>query len=301
MLLAGASGLPAIDTPRLLLRSIGVADVPALFDIFGDAEVCRYWSHSPLRNLEAAAELQRGIARHFAERTLFQWAIVERHTAAVVGTGTLASISAEHRRAELGFALARGAWGQGYIAEVMPAIIGFAFDTLALHRIEADVDPRNARSIRALEREGFQREGCLRARYHVAGEMQDAVLFGLLRDDWRAGDRQQGYRGCGPGADAAASIRHHGLVPTLRRLHLERGPTMAVGSRTMLVILLAGAASAACRQAPAPRRISSDSRSAVMDSAEVERLCASPDSVRAGTAACVLRNQGRPPRTRPRP
>ena len=189
-MLAGARELPTIGTPRLQLRHIGAADVPALFGIFGDAEVCRYWSHPPLKDLEAAAEFQRGIARHFAERTLFQWAIVEREGGAMVGTCTLASLSAEHRRAELGYALARRAWGQGYIAEVLPAIIGFAFDTLALHRIEADVDPRNARSIGALEREGFQREGCLRARYHVAGEVQDAVLFGLLQDEWRPGDRK---------------------------------------------------------------------------------------------------------------
>jgi RimJ/RimL family protein N-acetyltransferase len=65
-------------------------------------------------------------------------------------------------------------------------VLAFAFDTLALHRVEADVDPRNARSIRALERAGFEREGYLRERYHVGGELQDAVLYGLLRPHWAA-------------------------------------------------------------------------------------------------------------------
>ncbi|HEX6057465.1 MAG TPA: GNAT family protein [Gemmatimonadaceae bacterium] len=91
-----------------------------------------------------------------------------------------------HRRAEVGYALARAAWGRGYVAEALHAMIGFAFETLALHRLEADVDPRNERSIRALLREGFEREGYLRERYHVSGEVQDAVLFGLLRREWSA-------------------------------------------------------------------------------------------------------------------
>ena len=60
----------------------------------------------------------------------------------------------------------------------------YAFEVLDLHRIEADVDPRNAASIRTLERLGFQREGYLRERWQVNGEIQDALFYGLLRPDW---------------------------------------------------------------------------------------------------------------------
>lgn len=68
--------------------------------------------------------------------------------------------------------------------EALPALIGFAFDTLDLHRLEADVDPRNLRSIRLLEGTGFRREGYLRERYHLNGEIQDALLYGLLRPEF---------------------------------------------------------------------------------------------------------------------
>lgn len=184
MMLPGAAQLPTIETERLRLRWLTPADVPALLAIFGDPEVCRYWSRPPLADLDAAAALQREIAGHFASRTLFQWGIAERHGDSIVGTCTLAALSAEHRRAELGFALARGAWGRGYLREALPALLAFAFEELALHRIEADADPRNARSIRVLERAGFQREGYQRERYHMYGEIQDAALYGLLRHEW---------------------------------------------------------------------------------------------------------------------
>jgi ribosomal-protein-alanine N-acetyltransferase len=55
-----------------------------------------------------------------------------------------------------------------------------------LRRLEADTDPRNAPSIRALERLGFVREGLLRERWVVAGEVSDSALLGLLRRDWDA-------------------------------------------------------------------------------------------------------------------
>jgi [ribosomal protein S5]-alanine N-acetyltransferase len=190
-MLSDADRLPTIDTARLRLRWLTSADVPALFAIFGDPEVCRYWSRPALPDLAAADALQQEIVDLFSERSLFQWGIAERATDRVVGTCTLASLSAEHHRAEVGFALATEVWGRGYLAEVLPALLLFAFDTLDLHRIEADVDPRNARSIGLLERAGFQREGYLRERYRVAGEVQDALIYGLLRPEWAARDESR--------------------------------------------------------------------------------------------------------------
>ena len=183
---AGVIALPTLETARLRIRPLGVEDVPALFGIFGDPQVCRYWSRPPLADLAAASALQQEIARHFEQRTLFQWGIAERETNAVVGTCTLAALSLEHRRAEVGYALARAVWGRGFLKEALPALLDHAFRELALHRIEADVDPRNAPSIHLLERMGFQREGYLRERYLLGGEVQDAVVFGLLEEEWRS-------------------------------------------------------------------------------------------------------------------
>lgn len=182
-MLPDADHLPTIPTARARLRSLTPEDAPALFEIFGDPEVCRYWSRPPLQNLEAAADLQREITRYFTDRSLFQWGIAERENDRVIGTCTLASLSSQHRRAEVGFALARRVWGKSYMREALSALLEFAFDTLQLHRLEADVDPRNQRSIELLEHAGFQREGYLRERYYLNGEFQDALLYGLLRPE----------------------------------------------------------------------------------------------------------------------
>ncbi len=179
--------LPTIATARLCLRWLTPADVPALFAVFGDPETCRYLSRPALPDLAGAASLLAEIEACFAAGSLFQWGIALRETHEVIGTFTLAGITHVHRRAEVGYAMRRAHWGRGYMAEVLPTMVSHAFGALDLYRLEADVDPRNGASIRALERVGFRREGHLRERYRVNGEAQDSLMFGLLRREWPAG------------------------------------------------------------------------------------------------------------------
>ena len=208
--LPDAEHLPTLDATRLRLRAVVEADVPDLLAVFGDAEVCRYWSRPALADAAQAADLQREIAALFAERTLFQWAIADRATDRLIGTCTLAELSAEHRRAAVGYALRRDAWGRGHATDALRALLAFAFDALRLHRLEADVDPRNAASIRVLERLGFRYEGCLRERWHLSGELQDAALYGLLAREWREWRDLPGGRIFGAAGDPAS---HRGSAP----------------------------------------------------------------------------------------
>jgi RimJ/RimL family protein N-acetyltransferase len=177
--------LPTLPAGRSRLRWLTERDVPALFAIFGNPEVTRYWSHPAYTEESEAADLLARIRDCFQRRALFQWGLELAETGAVIGTCTLAELDATHRRAAVGYALGRPFWGRGYMAEALPVLLRFAFDRLRLHRITADVDPRNSPSLRALERLGFRREGYLREHYLVNGETQDGVLFGLLRSEAR--------------------------------------------------------------------------------------------------------------------
>ena len=176
--------LPTIDAPRVSLRWLTGADAPALFSIFSDPEVMRYWSSPPLADMEGARGLLADIHEYFRQRTLFQWGIARRADDRVIGTCTLFHLDTANRRAELGYALGREHWKQGYMQEALGALLGFSFGELNMHRIEADVDPRNVSSAKTLERMGFQREGYLRERWLVGGEIQDALFYGLLKREW---------------------------------------------------------------------------------------------------------------------
>ena len=104
----------------------------------------------------------------------------------MIGTCTLFHFHRTSRRAELGYALVRPAWGQGLMHEALHTLVTHAFGGLDLNRLETDIDPRNVASARSLVRLGFRQEGHLRERWVVNGEVSDTDLYGLLRIDWAA-------------------------------------------------------------------------------------------------------------------
>ena len=176
----GLEDLPALTTSRLVLRGITEADVPALFEIFSDGEVMRYWSRPPMTSMDHARALVTEIQGHWQARTLFQWGVTERAGGALVGTCTLYRWDRVHARAEVGYALRKDRWGRGLATEAVGAVLDFGFDRMGLHRVGADTDPRNTASARVLERLGFQREGLQRGTYRHLGEWADSALWGLL-------------------------------------------------------------------------------------------------------------------------
>ena len=181
--------LPTINTSRLSLRSISAADVDDFYEIYSNPEVMRYWSTPPLPNREAASKLMGEIHEGFKRRELLKWGIALGTDDTLIGSVTLFHPDFTHRRAEIGYALGRPYWGMGYMQETLKAVLTHAFEDLNFHRIEADVDPRNAASVKTLERLGFQREGYLRERWQVNGEIQDALFYGLIRPDWETANR----------------------------------------------------------------------------------------------------------------
>lgn len=79
-----------------------------------------------------------------------------------------------------GASLAREYFGQGHASDAVARLIGFAFETLGLHRLEADPDPQNAASIALLEKQGFKYEGLLRERAAFVDEARKRAGTGTL-------------------------------------------------------------------------------------------------------------------------
>lgn len=182
--------MPPLAGGRVVLRPIDEADAPALLSIFGDPEVVRYWSRPPLADLAAAGGFLDEMQEDFFRRRGFHWGIAEvppdpSRAGPLIGTCKLGALSFRHRRAEVGFLLRRDRWGKGLAADALAVLFAFCFGRLGLHRLEADVDPENARSLRLLEKLGFQREGRLRERWQTQGDARDGIFLGLLRPDWR--------------------------------------------------------------------------------------------------------------------
>ena len=175
---------PQLRGNRLRLRGPRADDADAVFALFSDPAVMRYWSRPPMT---ARAEAEGRIAEYaedFDARKALQWVVATRAHDEVIGTCALFRFEPRHRRAEIGYALRSDHWGRGLACEAVTLALDWGFRTLGLHRIEADIDPRNAGSRKLLERLGFASEGLLRERYFVGGETSDTELFGLLATGW---------------------------------------------------------------------------------------------------------------------
>ena len=79
--------------------------------------------------------------------------------------------------------------GRGYMAEGLALTLRVAFRSLGLHRIEANVQPRNTRSIALVRSAGFTREGFSRRYVRIAGRWRDHERWAMLVEDWRRAKR----------------------------------------------------------------------------------------------------------------
>ncbi|WP_010604265.1 GNAT family N-acetyltransferase [Pseudoalteromonas maricaloris] len=185
-----------LDTERFTLRPLTSQDAEALFAIFSDADVMRYWNTPPWECLDDATQFIKQSHEDLTTKQAITLAIVSKSDETLIGKCLLFSWDKESRRAEIGFGIAKSHWGQGVIQEAGSALINYAFSTLQLRRIEAEIDPANIGSAKVLTKLGFTKEGHLRARWEIAGEVSDSALFGLLASDlqYKAKTNTQRFR-----------------------------------------------------------------------------------------------------------
>ena len=176
--------LPVIEGQRVRLRPLRRTDAAALFTLYADPEVCRYWSFAPWTD-PAQAEAWLDERMGWKPPATFGWALADRDDDAFVGTTSLFSLSGPNRRAELGYSQLPSRQGQGLARPCAALAVAVTHARRDQERVEADVDPRNGPSWRLLEHFGFQREGLLRHRWRVGGEFADSWIYGLLQDDYR--------------------------------------------------------------------------------------------------------------------
>ena len=90
------------------------------------------------------------------------------------------------QNAYLGYGLGVEFTGKGYATEAVRLVLKFAFADLKLHRIEANVQPRNLASIRLLERCGFKKEGFSEKYLKIGGRWRDHERWAIIRENWKA-------------------------------------------------------------------------------------------------------------------
>lgn len=148
-----------LTTPRLHLRPFTLADHVAIHEVYADPEVMRYVGHGAHQTLAETANALRIYGDVLAQRGYSFLAVTERATGAVIGDGGLHPMGGVGPDVELGYTLARSAWGRGYATELGRALIEYAFTKLRVPRVVAQVEPANTASRNVLAKLGMTQRG----------------------------------------------------------------------------------------------------------------------------------------------
>lgn len=175
---------PTLETERLLLRPFAETDVDAIYALQSNARVLRYWDSPPWTDRDRAHTFIQTCRKMEEEGSGARFAIETLGDRAFVGWCSMFRWNPVHRSLGIGYCLDEPAWGKGYATDAVRAMLHWAYGTLDLNRVEAELDTRNGPSARVLEKLGFEREGLRREDCVVAGEVSDSWIYGLLRRDW---------------------------------------------------------------------------------------------------------------------
>lgn len=181
-----------VDSPRLRLRPVVLADLGDLMAVNGDPEVVRHLPYAVWAGPEdGQAWLARMQAMEASDQAR-QLVLAGRDSGAVIGTLLLFRFDAPSQRAEVGYALGRRHWGQGLMREALGALCAHLFDAGAVRRFEAEVNPDNLASRALLQSLGFVHEGRRRQRWVAKGAVYDVDCYGLLRGELRTATPPRG-------------------------------------------------------------------------------------------------------------
>lgn len=162
-------------------------DDEAMFAYASDPLVAEHTSWYPHISVEQSREHLRVVLDRYAEGQEAGWAICLKDDDRLVGTAGFFSWSVPHRRAEIGYSLARHLWNRGLMTEAVAAMLRFGFEQMNLNRIEARCKPANAGSARVMEKAGMSFEGLLREHQYAKGVFEDLKLYAILRRDGQPG------------------------------------------------------------------------------------------------------------------
>ena len=172
-----------LRTERLLLRPFRLGDVDDVFAYAADPKWGAYLFAVPQPYTRRDAEefVSRSVLTSRETGAVFAIVLTDK----VIG-GINLRLETGHRRAELGYSLAREYWGRGLTPEAAQVVVDWAFQTHDLEKVYARCHVSNTQSWRVMEKLGMVREGLLRSHEDWRGIRRDIFIFGLLRTEWEA-------------------------------------------------------------------------------------------------------------------
>ena len=176
----------ALRTGRLAMIPCSIDDAADLYEYAKNPDVGPHAGWKPHESVEESREIIEGLFLPSGA-----WGVHEIDNDGLPGAmiGTIAleedRFRPDAKSKEIGYSLAKDAWGKGYMTEAAAEVIRYAFENLGMEILTICTSPVNKRSQRVAEKNGFIYEGRIRKAYRIyTGELRDSLVFSLTKEEW---------------------------------------------------------------------------------------------------------------------
>ncbi|WP_404286084.1 GNAT family N-acetyltransferase [Glutamicibacter arilaitensis] len=190
--LRGKAALPELSSSRLVLRELALRDQSEWLELrSANAIWLKPWDPTnPLGAPEPMSFRQMLIGKRAAahEGSGYSWImtlpLLNRSHPPIIGQISVSGIQyGAARTASIGYWVDGAHAGFGLVPEACALVIDHCFQSLALHRLEINIRPENAASLRVVEKLGFRDEGLRKGFLHIDGQWRDHRTFALNREE----------------------------------------------------------------------------------------------------------------------
>lgn len=179
--------MPRILGNRVMLREYRQEDLPEIRKWVNDAQITRFLS-TRFWPPQTMADTQQFLDRMLeSSHMACNFVIADKETQRYIGQLDLFRVDYKLRQGEVGMVIGDGEdRGRGLGTEALGLLLGYAFLTLGLERVELEVDMGNLGARRCYEKAGFVLEGVKRHAYYREGAFCDIGMLSVLREEWLA-------------------------------------------------------------------------------------------------------------------
>ena len=178
-----AAGAKTLETPRLILREMQLADFPYIHAYASDEENGKYMPWGPNNENDTRAFLTRKFKEQASSpRKTFDFGVIDKTTGQFMGACGFMVKSYESQVGFIGYVLKKTYHGRGFATEFSKALLQFGFDELKMHRIEATCDSENIGSFKVMQKIGMQQEALLRGDAVYKGRRRSTIICSIVRD-----------------------------------------------------------------------------------------------------------------------
>jgi len=181
------SKIPVLETERLVLRELKKSDVSDVYEYSANPKTSEYLLWEVHRSPEYTKEFVDYVISKYKSGEYNDWALVYKHDNKMIGTCGFTKIDQENNVAEIGYVINPNYWNMGIATEAAEAVIEFAFNKMAMNRVEAKFMYGNDASLSVMKKLGMKFEGYHRDMLLVKGKYRTIGYAAILRSEYEKG------------------------------------------------------------------------------------------------------------------